>query len=128
MSAALFPGFAPAPRHDPLHDAAVAIEESGHPDADECIDALTAFAALMDRLRALASGASDAAIRRACATARSAVQDAANDFATDLKAEAEDYERDGWRRYCDEADRAYEARRAREDACGEVSPRAEAGR
>lgn len=114
MSAALFPGFAPAPRHDPLHDAAVAIEESGHPDADDAMDMLDACAALMDRLRALATGASDTAIRRACAAARGAVQDAAHDLAADLRAAAEDYANAGWRAYGEAAQRAYEARRARE--------------
>jgi hypothetical protein len=128
MSAALFPGFAPAPRHDPLHDAAVAMQNARHPDADEASAALDAIAAAAGKLRLLARGASSLAIRRTAESARGALLDVATDFATDIKAEAEDYERDGWRRYCDEADRAYEARRAREDACGEVSPRAEAGR
>lgn len=122
------PGFEPAPQRDPMHDAAVAMLNARHPDADEVTDALDAITTAAAKLRALARGASALAVRRAAENTRGALLDVARDFAADIVADAEEYETDGWRRYCDEADRAYEARRAREDACGEVSPRAEAGR
>lgn len=99
------PGFTP-PKLDPLTDAEFRVLTSGHPDADAIVACIATLAAARAALLHLADTAADGAVRETASGYALGLADPAGDLAYD----AECYAEDGWRHYCDAADRAQEAR------------------